>query len=443
MVTSAADLMIRKSSSTSILTPNGTITIDVDFHTVIKRQLSFARHMLQYSWHRMPSATSRPTKRVFAEAISRYDKFMDLFIYWRWIQGNSSPTTHAISHLIPAPDVDLAWRTHILSPKQYKRYCMSKGLRRDITHPVDREAAEGPTDKHITSSLYKYVFKECLQICLCWFCCMDTAFPYCFGTPKKLIRQSLEAEVARRRDLKLDIPLDYAQRRCSRCSWHRGSSCRARDNYRPEASEYNEKDNDACLVFKGKRIVTLLPSHRDGEILKFPHERIHRNQQPSRSEPPLIRQGGLVPPPAHQYKRLRSAEDPFRDPEPTEESSQDEHSPRVAESQALEHYTAERANASSPLAPGGPSYSNASADNEMNIPEDHGQTAPSQRSLIADSSASSRTRPTPSRIFGKLLATTNEGDVWWSPPKPRPRADTSRGHVLATMPPLVENTDDE
>jgi hypothetical protein len=434
--------MIQKSSSTNILTPNGTITVDVDFHAVIRRQLSFARHMLQYSWHRMPSATSRPTKRVFAEAISRYDKFMDLFIYWRWIQGNSSPTTLAISHLVPAPDIDLAWRTHILSPRQYKRYCVSKGLSRDITHPVHREAAEGPTDKHITSSLYKYIFKDCLQICLCWFCCMDMAFPYRFGTPQKLIGQSLEAEVTRRKGLRLDIPLDYAQRRCSHCSWHRGTSCRARDNYRPEATEYNEKDSDACLVFKGKRIVTLLPNFRDGEILKFPHERDPRSHQSSGPEPPLPRRD-LVPPPTHQYQRMRLAKDPFRDPEPTKESSRDEHSPRIAESQTSEQYATERADASSPLAPGGPSKSNASAGNEVNPSDDPYQAASSQRSLIGVSPASSRMRPTPSRRFGKLLATTNEGDVWWSPPKPRPCANSSRGHALTTMPPLAENADDE
>ncbi|KAI9904174.1 hypothetical protein N3K66_000703 [Trichothecium roseum] len=119
------------------LTPNHVFTVEAagnvprsvpfNVHAAVDRHLDYARETLRHSWHRMPGMTNRRHAGDFlGGAVARYAKFMTLVSSWAALK-TLPPFDGPDCFLWPAPDVELVWRTHMLSAPEFGAF--SAGLR--------------------------------------------------------------------------------------------------------------------------------------------------------------------------------------------------------------------------------------------------------------------------------------------------------------------------
>ncbi|KAM5348845.1 hypothetical protein ACJ41O_008668 [Fusarium nematophilum] len=226
-----ADMYIRKQTKHIIKTPQGKLEFQFDFHNAVERQLQFADGIVRFSWHRMyapvgGSDNSR-NEQQFGPAIKRYCRIMTLVDLMKHFKPENWPT--------PSLDADLAWRTHLLMPREYERFCTGitqEGLVPHVPSIPDLNRVDEPTAK-----LYKCVFGEEYGLCLCWPCVAGRRSPAPGPSPRRWSFKSAakiqtEEEVNRRRpmDMRGSIPLEFSVKQCRKCGTHARESCQEGGN---------------------------------------------------------------------------------------------------------------------------------------------------------------------------------------------------------------------
>ncbi|KAF7592077.1 hypothetical protein BBP40_000743 [Aspergillus hancockii] len=118
----------------------------------VERQTSFIDKMNAQLWIRSPAVEG-----TIRRAIGRYEKFLELF--------RDYPNTT----LVPTLDVDLAWHTHLCNPEQY-RVGLVQRAGRVVNHDdkLGKSYLNRRFDK--THELFRVVFGQQYNICLCWDC---------------------------------------------------------------------------------------------------------------------------------------------------------------------------------------------------------------------------------------------------------------------------------
>ncbi|KAJ4266504.1 hypothetical protein NW762_004491 [Fusarium torreyae] len=218
----------------TIETPQGRFTFDYDFHKGIQRQLDLAERVLKFSWHRM-YASPAENRQGFESTMKRYSKFLTVarLKEYRTMRIYMDPETLSLR----TPDIDLVWRTHMLAPREYSRFCDSNfgGLLFPIPRPPgsyeaeDNEAAENAFD-----FIYRLVFRENYELCLCWPCVHGRRADgqgscRLRGLTRSAIKTQLSEEMDRRRAAAMSIPLEFAGKQCRKCGSHPRGHCGQRD----------------------------------------------------------------------------------------------------------------------------------------------------------------------------------------------------------------------
>jgi hypothetical protein len=89
--------------------------------------------------------------------LKKYDRFFDI------------AAKHPGEFITPTLDVDLAWHTHQLSPKQYFDYTVGKtGTFTDHNDKVDEDRLAVSFDW--MAKTYQEKYGEVYSECICWFC---------------------------------------------------------------------------------------------------------------------------------------------------------------------------------------------------------------------------------------------------------------------------------
>ncbi|KAF7549084.1 hypothetical protein G7Z17_g6628 [Cylindrodendrum hubeiense] len=111
-------LFLHRKPTHDFKAPNRHFNIRFDFHGAVDAQLGFANRMLEYSWHRM-YLVEHSNGPQFDAAIERYKKFMSLVKFLPYIHSMEPQAREPPRLLVPALDIDLVWRTHMLSPREF------------------------------------------------------------------------------------------------------------------------------------------------------------------------------------------------------------------------------------------------------------------------------------------------------------------------------------
>lgn len=116
------------------------------------RQGTFVDKMVKIDWLHSPTLSTTMTR-----LLSKYDRFMKII------------GAHPYNTAVPTLDVDLAWHTHQLMPKQYFGYTV-KLTRKFIDHDDKIEENKLSTAFEWTSRTYEKMFNEVYSECTCWYC---------------------------------------------------------------------------------------------------------------------------------------------------------------------------------------------------------------------------------------------------------------------------------
>lgn len=147
------------------------------------RQGIFVDKMASLDWLHSPAA-----RATMSRLIQKYVRFIEIM------------RLHPKNVCVPTLDVDLAWHTHQLLPRQYYEYTSSQCLR-FIDH--DDKMAEDAlsTAFEWTSKTYERLYKQVYSECTCWYCegsivqilyteCLLTFFSYSLQA-RRLIQQGI------------------------------------------------------------------------------------------------------------------------------------------------------------------------------------------------------------------------------------------------------------
>ncbi|CAM1506296.1 Fc.00g059370.m01.CDS01 [Cosmosporella sp. VM-42] len=116
--------------------------------------MDFAARVMQYSWH--PMYTGLETNpQVFRAALSRYFRFLGLLNFGYAVHPSEFPCLPMPLNLALTLDIDLVWRTHLLSWKTYSKF--SDNVYRKIL-PHARHHSD--VDIKPTASAYEVVFQK-------------------------------------------------------------------------------------------------------------------------------------------------------------------------------------------------------------------------------------------------------------------------------------------
>ncbi|RGP79608.1 chloroperoxidase [Fusarium longipes] len=188
-------LFDNKRMSHKIATSNGEWNFTCNFHLAAQHQLDLAERVLKFSWHRITSGCS------------------------------------GVTYL----DIDLVWRTHILAPGEYRRFCIETygGLVLNIPSPP---GIHEPDIRFLddTSRVYEHVFGEEYAVCLCW-PCVDGRRADDPGSwtlkwfPSQVSRTQASDEMDRRRYAAMDISFTFRSKQCNKCGSHSWRHCRKED----------------------------------------------------------------------------------------------------------------------------------------------------------------------------------------------------------------------
>nr|CEG05697.1 unnamed protein product [Fusarium clavum] len=223
------DLFYNKRISHMITRPDGEWNFHYNFHLAVQRQFDLAERVLQFSWHRMHTS-SRDNERGFRPSVKRYRRLMTLAQCLGPIEEPEGARL-GFTYL----DIDLVWRTHILAPREYRRFCSDTfgGLVLNIPSPTHIRREETASLDH-TSLAYKQTFRESYAVCLCWPCVdgRQTAGPGSCVLKwliRPVFRKWRSVEVNPRRSAAVNIPLVFTDKQCPRCGSHPRRLCRESD----------------------------------------------------------------------------------------------------------------------------------------------------------------------------------------------------------------------
>ncbi|KPM35381.1 hypothetical protein AK830_g11184 [Neonectria ditissima] len=223
-----AQLFLHRRGTNPFRTPRGQVDVRFDFHGVVDAQLSFADRMLQYSWHRM-YAPQRTDDAQFGSAIERYKRFMTLFQFSSEIQSLGTLAREPPQPLVPALDIDLVWRTHMLCPREF-RWFSAHIYGRLIRHTPSRDS--GFMSDRRTGRIYQHVFGEEYSLCLCW-PCVDGRERRGFSPIGRSARPTFEEERIEERNRRIscviDVPFKFGVKQCKKCGSHRRRGCKEKD----------------------------------------------------------------------------------------------------------------------------------------------------------------------------------------------------------------------
>ncbi|KAH7034662.1 uncharacterized protein B0I36DRAFT_82922 [Microdochium trichocladiopsis] len=124
----------------------------LDLAGAVHRQGSFVEKMYQIDWLHSPSA-----RKTMSRLMVKYHRFM------RLIAENS---LHVV---VPTLDVDLAWHTQQLSPKEYMAFTLEK-TEKFIDHDDKIEELKLHDAFSWTCKEYQKLYNEVYSECTCWYC---------------------------------------------------------------------------------------------------------------------------------------------------------------------------------------------------------------------------------------------------------------------------------
>lgn len=181
----------------------------------VEAQFTFAKRVLNYSWHRMYPAWGADGPQ-FDAAMVRYRRFMTLNRFVKEIRGLESGATEAGGGFFwPALDVEFVWRTHMLSVTEYRRFSQTT-----YGAPTPAIATGESVDlAHETSRVYRRVFGDAYDLCLCWSCVDSRSRRAHSHSDKKAFASELR--LAESRHVR-------AGKACTRCGTHAYRGCRER-----------------------------------------------------------------------------------------------------------------------------------------------------------------------------------------------------------------------
>jgi hypothetical protein len=136
-------------------------SFSLELSGAVIRQGAFVDKMHNLDWLHSPVA-----RTTMSRLLRKYDRFFSL------IGVNPGKT------VVPTLDVDLAWHTHQLTPRQYYHYSLSKTRDRFIDH--DDKIEEDKLNDYFewTSKEYEKQYGEVYSECTCWYCEGMAPFPF-------------------------------------------------------------------------------------------------------------------------------------------------------------------------------------------------------------------------------------------------------------------------
>ncbi|KAH8813048.1 hypothetical protein F5884DRAFT_879283 [Xylogone sp. PMI_703] len=117
----------------------------------VLRQSIFVEKMHNIDW------IHSGQRNTMTRLITKYVRFFQIM------------AAHPLTVAVPTLDVDLAWHTHQLSPKQYYEYS-DKTCNKFIDHDDKMEEDRLNTSFEWTSKTYEKMFGEVYSECTCWYC---------------------------------------------------------------------------------------------------------------------------------------------------------------------------------------------------------------------------------------------------------------------------------
>jgi hypothetical protein len=131
----------------------------LDLCGAVMRQGVFIDKMVKLDWLHSPAA-----RATMSRLITKYDRFITIM------------KKHPDKMAVPTLDVDLAWHTHQLTPRDYYAFTMRlTGKFIDHDDKIDENALSEAFEW--TTKTYQSLYNEVYSECTCW---------YCEGTSKQL-----------------------------------------------------------------------------------------------------------------------------------------------------------------------------------------------------------------------------------------------------------------
>ncbi|EGR46078.1 uncharacterized protein TRIREDRAFT_110452 [Trichoderma reesei QM6a] len=124
----------------------------LDLCGAVMRQGVFIDKMVKLDWLHSPSA-----RATMERLITKYHRFIRIM------------KKYPLKIAVPTLDVDLAWHTHQLSPKDYYEYTVTK-TGKFIDHDDKIEESQLSESFEWTTKTYQELYKEVYSECTCWYC---------------------------------------------------------------------------------------------------------------------------------------------------------------------------------------------------------------------------------------------------------------------------------
>lgn len=124
----------------------------IDLAGAVIRQGEFVDKMHQINWIHSPAL-----ENTMSRLLTKYGRFIEIMV------ANLSKV------VVPTLDVDLAWHTHQLSPKQYYDFTVKETMK-FIDHDDKIEEDLLSDGFEWTSKTYEKMFGEIYSECTCWYC---------------------------------------------------------------------------------------------------------------------------------------------------------------------------------------------------------------------------------------------------------------------------------
>jgi hypothetical protein len=129
----------------------------LDLCGAVMRQGVFIDKMVKLDWLHSPAV-----KATMGRLITKYERFIAIM------------KKHPDKMAVPTLDVDLAWHTHQLTPKDYYAYTVGKtGKFIDHDDKIDENALSEAFEW--TTKTYQDLYNEVYSECTCWYC--ESEFP--------------------------------------------------------------------------------------------------------------------------------------------------------------------------------------------------------------------------------------------------------------------------
>lgn len=140
----------------------------LDLCGAVMRQGVFIDKMVKLDWLHSPSA-----RATMERLITKYHRFVRIM------------KKYPLKMAVPTLDVDLAWHTHQLSPKDYYEYTTTR-TGKFIDHDDKIEESQLSDSFEWTTKTYQELYKEVYSECTCWYCESKPPTPFHPNPPSPL-----------------------------------------------------------------------------------------------------------------------------------------------------------------------------------------------------------------------------------------------------------------